>query len=175
MISWTLLYASYQCKMSLSKALKRKIDSECRTYKEEWKQRYAFILPAFINAKPTCLICNEAVAVCKEYNIRRHHETKHGQFKNVYPPGTEVRTHKIKALEAGYAHSTKILVRSLTEQQRVTSASLKAAWVYAHSRANTVPTCASWITARMFHLLFCHFSRTIIYTSINVSKLMGLL
>uniref|UniRef100_A0A8C5FQQ1 DUF4371 domain-containing protein n=1 Tax=Gadus morhua TaxID=8049 RepID=A0A8C5FQQ1_GADMO len=115
--------------MSLSKALKRKIDSECRTYKEEWKQRYAFILPAFINAKPTCLICNEAVAVCKEYNIRRHHETKHGQFKNAYPPGTEVRTNKIKALEAGYAHSNKILVRSFTEQQRVTSASLKAAWV----------------------------------------------
>ena len=115
--------------MSLSKALKRKIDSECRTYKEEWKQRYAFILPAFINAKPTCLICNEAVAVCKEYKIRRHHETKHGQFKNAYPPGTEVRTNKIKALEAGYAHSNKILVRSFTEQQRVTSASLKAAWV----------------------------------------------
>lgn len=109
--------------------MKRKVDSECRTYKEEWKQRYAFILPAFINAKPTCLICNEVVAVCKEYNIRRHHEAKHGHFKNAYPLGTEVRSQKIKALESGYAHSSKILVRSLTEQQRVTSASLKAAWV----------------------------------------------
>ena len=86
-------------------------------------------MPVFINAKPTCLICIKAVAVCKEYNIRRHHETKHGKFKNAYPLGTEVQKNKIKSLEAGCAHSSKILVRSLTEQQRVTSASLKAAWV----------------------------------------------
>ena len=136
-----MLYASYRCKMSLSKALKRKIDSESRTYKEEWKQRYAFILPAFINAKPMCLICNEAVAVCKEYNIRRHHETKHGQFKNHW--------------------------------RRETGHFCFFAEDYAHSRANPDPTCASWRPARMFHLLFCPF--TVIYTSINVSKLMGLL
>lgn len=107
------------------------MDSENRTYKEEWKEKYFFILPDFINAKPVCLICNEAVAVCKEYNIRRHHETKHGTFKNSYPLQTEVRKQKLGALIAGYAHSSKILVRGLTPQQKVTSASLKAAWVLA--------------------------------------------
>lgn len=118
-------------KMSLSKALKRKVDGECRTYKEEWKERYAFILPDFINAKPVCLICNDAVAVCKEYNVRRHHETKHGNFAVSYPLQTEVRKSKLEALTAGYAHRTKLLVRGLTAQQKVTSASLKAAWVLA--------------------------------------------
>lgn len=124
--------------MSLSKAMKRKVDSESRNYKEEWKQRYAFILPPFKNAKPTCLICNEAVAACKEYNIRRHHITKYGNFEKAYPPETETRKQKIKALEAGYAHSNRILVQSLTAQQRVTSASLRAAWVLTrHNKAFT--------------------------------------
>ncbi len=66
--------------MALSKSLKRKVDSENRAYKE-WKDNYAFILPSFVNANPVCLICNEVVAVYKEYNIRRHHETKHCTFK----------------------------------------------------------------------------------------------
>ncbi|KAM7390384.1 hypothetical protein PAMA_008515 [Pampus argenteus] len=63
--------------MALSKNLKRKRNSENRIFHDEWTENYAFILPSFINAKPTCLICNEGVSACKEYNIRRHHETKH--------------------------------------------------------------------------------------------------
>ena len=30
-----------------------------------------------VNAKPVCLICNQHVAVLKEYNIRRHYDTQH--------------------------------------------------------------------------------------------------
>ncbi len=92
--------------MALSKSLKRKVDSENRAYKEEWKDNYAFILPSFANAKPVCLICNEVVAVCKEYNIRRHHEAKHGSFKVAFPLQTEARKRKIEALTASYAHSS---------------------------------------------------------------------
>ncbi len=32
--------------MTLSKNLKRKVDTENRAYKEEWKDNYAFILPS---------------------------------------------------------------------------------------------------------------------------------
>lgn len=117
--------------MSLSKSVKRKVDSENRAFKEEWKDNYAFILPGFMNAKPVCLICNEVVAACKEYNIRRHHQTKHGTFKVAFPLQTEARKRKIEALTASYAHSSRILVRGLTAQQKVTSASLKASWVLA--------------------------------------------
>ncbi|KAJ4938926.1 hypothetical protein JOQ06_028392, partial [Pogonophryne albipinna] len=38
---------------------------------------------------------------------------------------TEARKRKIEALTAGYAHSSRILVRGLTAQQKVTTASLK--------------------------------------------------
>lgn len=117
--------------MALSKNLKRKVSSENRIFHDEWTENYAFILPSFINAKPTCLICTEVVSVCKEYNIRRHHETKHANFKVAFPQKTEARKRKIEALKGAYAHSNRILVRGLTSQQKVTSASLKASWVLA--------------------------------------------
>ncbi len=91
--------------MTLSKNLKRKVDTENRAYKEEWKDIYAFILPSFVNAKPVCLVSNKAVTVCKEYNIRRHHETKHGTFKVAFPLQTETQKSKIEALTAGYMHT----------------------------------------------------------------------
>ncbi len=28
----------------------------------------------------TCLICNFTISVCKEYNIKRHYDTKHSSF-----------------------------------------------------------------------------------------------
>ncbi|KAK0137495.1 SCAN domain-containing protein 3 [Merluccius polli] len=119
--------------MSLSKGLKRKVDDENRVFREEWKESFAFILPGFKNAKPVCLICKEAVAVCKEYNIRQHHKTKHGSFKVAYPLQTEARKSKIEALAQGYAQSSRILLRGFTSQQRATSASLKASWLLARN------------------------------------------
>lgn len=104
--------------MSLSKGLKRKVD---RTYKEEWKEKYAFILPDFMNAKPVRLICNEAIAVCKEYNVRWHHERKHGTFQAAFPLHSEAKKCKTEALQDPGAR--------LTAQQKVTSAFLKASWV----------------------------------------------
>ena len=128
----TFPHVAVSCqKMALSKSLKRKVNSENRVFHDEWTENYAFILPSFINAKPTCLICNEGVSACKEYNIRRHHETKHANFKVAFPQKTEARKHKIEALKGAYAHSSRILVRGLTSQQKVTSASLKASWVLA--------------------------------------------
>ncbi|CAL8249953.1 unnamed protein product [Arctogadus glacialis] len=46
----------------LSKNLKRKVDCENRAFNEEWKEKYVFILPVFVNPKPLCLICNEVTA-----------------------------------------------------------------------------------------------------------------
>lgn len=53
---------------------KRKVDSECRVFKEEWTWKYFFTL---FKEKPVCLLCNTTVAVLKEYNIQRHFKTKH--------------------------------------------------------------------------------------------------
>ena len=53
---------------------KRKVDSECRVFKDEWTWKYFFTV---VKDKPLCLICNETVAVFKEYNISRHFTSKH--------------------------------------------------------------------------------------------------
>lgn len=57
---------------------KRKVDSECRLFKEEWAWKYFF---TEYNGKPICLICNEAVAVLKDFNLARHFNTKHAKTK----------------------------------------------------------------------------------------------
>ena len=81
---------------------------ENRIFHDEWTDNYAFILPSFINAKPTCLICTRvSLSACKEYN-RQHHETKHANFKVAFPQKTEAQKHKIKALKGAYAHSNRI-------------------------------------------------------------------
>nr|CAI5833287.1 unnamed protein product [Callosobruchus analis] len=53
---------------------KRKIESEGRLFNSEWTNKYFFIE---FEKKYICLICRETVAVAKEYNMRRHFETKH--------------------------------------------------------------------------------------------------
>lgn len=64
---------------SSSQAKKRKVDSECRLFKDSWTEKYLFIS---ISGKPVCLVCKEDLAVNKEYNLKRHYETKHAvQFE----------------------------------------------------------------------------------------------
>lgn len=55
---------------------KRKIDQEGRKFNQEWTWRYFFIENA---SKCLCLVCRESLAAPKEYNVRRHYETKHAR------------------------------------------------------------------------------------------------
>ena len=47
---------------------KRNIDSECRAFNLQWTNDYFFVQ---CKEKAVCLICQEAVAVFKEYRIIR--------------------------------------------------------------------------------------------------------
>ncbi|CAI6372756.1 unnamed protein product [Macrosiphum euphorbiae] len=58
----------------MSQNKKRKIDTECRIFNDNWSLSYFFI--EYRN-KAMCLICYETVAVFKEFNIKRHYESKH--------------------------------------------------------------------------------------------------
>lgn len=61
---------------------KRKIDEENREFNQKWTFDYFFIKN---HDKAFCLICNEVISVFKEFNLRRHYDTKHkiefDQFK----------------------------------------------------------------------------------------------
>ncbi|XP_071251756.1 general transcription factor II-I repeat domain-containing protein 2B-like [Salvelinus alpinus] len=54
---------------------KRKVDADGRLFQERWEGEYLFALQG---ERPVCLLCYEAVSVVKEYNLRRHFDTKHG-------------------------------------------------------------------------------------------------
>lgn len=47
-----------------SESLKRKVDHENRSFREEWIEKCAF-LPYLPNVKPECLVYKEMVSVCK--------------------------------------------------------------------------------------------------------------
>ena len=46
---------------------KRKIEQECRAFNEDWIHKYFFINS---RNKAVCLLCQEMVAVFKEYNLK---------------------------------------------------------------------------------------------------------
>nr|XP_023701213.1 SCAN domain-containing protein 3-like [Paramormyrops kingsleyae] len=124
--------------MAFSKTMKHKVDVENRSFNDDWTEKYAFIMPTFRNASPVCLICSETVAVAKEYNLRHHHNTKHSNFKVSYPEQSEARQRKIATLKSAYSRASGIITRTLTDQERVTCASLQAAWVLCrHNRPFT--------------------------------------
>uniref|UniRef100_A0A8C8R4R6 Uncharacterized protein n=1 Tax=Pelusios castaneus TaxID=367368 RepID=A0A8C8R4R6_9SAUR len=62
---------------------KRKVDSECRVFKKEWTAKYFF---TEVRSMAVCLICQETVAVFKEYNISCHLATKHANYASKQSP-----------------------------------------------------------------------------------------
>ncbi|CAI9725739.1 transcription factor II-I repeat domain-containing 2-like [Octopus vulgaris] len=64
--------------MSCSKlSKKRNIEEQCRVFNENCTEKYFF---TDVGVKAACLICSETVAVFKEYNLKRHFQTKHANF-----------------------------------------------------------------------------------------------
>jgi hypothetical protein len=107
---------------------KRKVDSENRAFQSRWEAEYMF---TDIGGKPVCLICGDNVAVIKEYNLRRHYETKHQD--------------KLKSLNAEQKlQKVKELKRNLTSQQTFftkaksqTEAAVKASFIVAEEIAKS--------------------------------------
>ncbi|XP_066969270.1 general transcription factor II-I repeat domain-containing protein 2-like [Macrobrachium rosenbergii] len=107
--------------MSLSK--RRKVDTESRVFQEKWTQYYLF---TEVNTKPVCLVCNQQVSVLKEYNIRRHYETRHEE-KYHHLQG-ELRIEKINELLTGLKKPQSAFTRS----REVSDAAVKASYLIAN-------------------------------------------
>ena len=76
---------------------KRKIADERRVFQEQWEELY-FVTT--VKDTSHCLICQQKIAVVKEYNMRRHYETMHRNKYDAYKG--KVREEKIKQLKAGF-------------------------------------------------------------------------
>jgi hypothetical protein len=85
-----------------SKPQKRKVEDENRKFQDAWTEKYCFVES---KGAMICLHCKQTVAVPKEYNLRRHYESKHINFEKFQG---ELRKQQIASL-----------IRSLSAQQRV--------------------------------------------------------
>nr|XP_017822926.3 mediator of RNA polymerase II transcription subunit 25 isoform X3 [Callithrix jacchus] len=66
-------------------AAKRKREGEGRVFREKWERAYFFVE---VKSMPMCLICKQNVTVLKEYNLKRHYESKHSKSYDQYTEQT---------------------------------------------------------------------------------------
>ena len=105
---------------------KRKIDSECRGFKEQWNVDY-FVIKSDIKA--LCLICNDTIAVLKEYNIQRHYETKHSSHYSQFTG--QLRTEKFEKLQKNLSSMQFVFKKKVAENEAATRASFRVAHILA--------------------------------------------
>ncbi len=86
----------------MSVAKKRKVDSECRVFKEEWTTKYFF---TNIGQKAVCLICQESIAVFKDYNLSRHFSSKHSNYGVNLSPAEKANKYKMVILRHKDLHA----------------------------------------------------------------------
>ena len=75
-------------------AKRRNVNKEKRVFKDSWADLYFFVEQ---KEKPICLICNESVSVNKEYNLKRHHETKYKGYNEFKPRERKEKLEKLKS------------------------------------------------------------------------------
>lgn len=93
-----------------SEKKRRKVGDECRTFNDKWTLDYFF---ASVKGAAVCLICNESVAVLKEYNIKRHYETKHSSKYGTLQG--QMRKDKVHEFEKRLAGQQKLFRKATTE------------------------------------------------------------
>lgn len=98
------------------------MDTECRIFQEKWTTSYLF---TEIHGKPLCLVCLQQVSVLKEYNIRRHYETLHGEKYNSLQG--QLRREKINELLVGLRKQQS----TSTQSREVSEAAVKASYLIA--------------------------------------------
>lgn len=105
----------------------RRWHTDKRHFKRTWEEEYFF---TDINSKAVCLICGQSVAVLKEYNIRRHYETRHAAFSRFKG---EARKTKSRELLAKLRSQQNTLTRPSSAQESATQASYEISALIARS------------------------------------------
>ncbi|XP_076335740.1 general transcription factor II-I repeat domain-containing protein 2-like [Tachypleus tridentatus] len=100
---------------------RRKVDSECRAFNEEWEEKYFFVETK--NQKATCVTCTESVAVLKEYNLRRHYETKH--LSTYLKFSEKFRSEKFESMKRVFEYQKNLFTRKFVENESVTRTNYK--------------------------------------------------
>ncbi|KAL0202287.1 hypothetical protein M9458_000305 [Cirrhinus mrigala] len=93
-------------------------------FQEKWKEKYFF---CEVSGKPVCLICSQAVAVQKEYNIKRHYDI-HAEKYDKYTG--QLQTEKVNALASALKKK-----QSMFTKRAGTDEAVKASYLIANEIA----------------------------------------
>ena len=83
------------------------------------------------NGKLVCLLCRESLSVMKEFNCKRHYETKHAAVYNEL--NGDLRRKKIEQLKKTLSVEQSFFTRKSQETKCLTRASCKVAQIIAKS------------------------------------------
>lgn len=97
-------------------------------FNTEWTSKYFF---AEVRSKAVCLICQETVAVYKEYTIKRHFSSKHANYAN--NQSTQERMTTAQRLIAGLQAQQNTFI----QQTAIQKSSTKASYLLAFKLAKT--------------------------------------
>ena len=130
--SWSWLSrctrASKKIHKMAKRLAKRKVDSECRVCNQGSTSDYFFVQ---CKEMAVCLICQETVSVFKEYNLRRHYETRH-RDKHASLHG-QMRADKVSKLKSGLLAQQNTFICQTQLNQSSARASFQVAKLIATS------------------------------------------
>ena len=95
---------------------KRKVES--RLFHEEWTTKYLFVELCNI---PICLVCKENIAVLKDYNLKRHYESRHeANYRHLT---SELREQEVTKLKRELVKQQEIIRKPVLVNKSVVKAS----------------------------------------------------
>lgn len=120
---------------------KRNVSDEKRQFQDKWAIDY-FVEPKG-SEKIVCLICKQVIAVRKDFNIKRHYDTKHKSYDKF---SGKDRTSKLELLKRGYTAQQSVFTSLSKTGEAVTQASYVVAqeiakWSKPFSDSEFVKTC----------------------------------
>lgn len=102
--------------------------AENRSFLDRWEAEYLFI---YVKDRPVCLVCGVNVAVTKEYNIRRHYETKHhDKYKNL---NMTQRRQKVEEMKRSLVSQQNMFKKATSQSE----AAVKASYIVAGETAKS--------------------------------------
>jgi hypothetical protein len=130
--------------MSLLKPTKKKkVDHECRVFKEQWTQK-SFLVQN--KNEVVCLLCKDSVSVLKECNIKRHYDARHKEKYDIFQG--HVRTDKSKSLQRALLDQQNIFKSRVNENLAVVRATFHVAEIIAQEGR---PFIDGEFVKKMFH------------------------
>jgi hypothetical protein len=108
---------------STSMSKKRSVEDEHRNFQDKWELQYFCIQG---KSKILCLICRSTIAVCKEYNLKRHYDTNHKAIYDQY--AAKFRQNKLSELKLILEKQQSVFTKPVEDN----TASVKTSYLLSH-------------------------------------------